>query len=119
MIFNSLTESIQSLPEFPALSPTIRPKQDDTPDRAMFLRMVVNRIPHKWWKFAMAISDIPNGQIQAIELKCNNEPEKCFIDIYFYCTSQLRQFTWKTVLRALKDIDENRLYRDLFDQLDT
>ena len=67
----------------------------------------------------MALSDIPNSQIQAIELKCNNEPEKCFIKIYLYCISQLPQFTWKTVLRALKDIGENRIYRDLFDQLDT
>ena len=85
----------------------------------MFFIMVVKKIPDKWLVFGiMVLSDIPTGQLKAIERECNNKQEKCFIEIYNLCISQLPQFTWKTVLRALKDIGENTLCRDLIGHLD-
>ena len=99
-------------------SPTIKQKQDDIPNRAIFFKHVVRKIPDKWWEFGVVLSDIiSNGELRAIDR--NKKPEQCFIDIFHLCISQ-PHFTWKTVLKALQDMGENTLYHDLIHhQLDT
>ena len=78
----------------------------------MFHRKVVMVIPNLWFNFGVQVG-ITIQKLQDIEQKHNKDQEKCFLIILdlWEKNPPLNEvpFTWKSVLKVLKDLDQAKL----------
>ena len=78
----------------------------------MFHLKVVKVIPNLWFDFGVQV-DITIQKLQDIEQKQNKDQEKCFLiilDLWEKNPPPKFPFTWKSVLKILKNLGQAKLY---------